>query len=101
MAVVAVIAGAIIWATYGVVGAAKGASDKQNVAAWNTVYCNLIVADPSFSDYGWSDASSRLAAGVEVTSGGATMVFLAPLPDFTNADIPDTFEKGKGLKFNE
>ncbi len=98
ISIVAIISGVSIWFITGTTNAAREVSDKQNVMLWNTIYNNVIAAQPSFvtENATWSDASSHLAAGVEIDINGATIKFYAPNPKFTFSGDP-TFVPGVGI----
>jgi prepilin-type N-terminal cleavage/methylation domain-containing protein len=99
IAVIAVLAGVISWRIFGVNEASKYATYKQNIQLWNSAYCNVVAAQPSFATTytTWSDASSQLATGVEITFGGSTMIIRAESPNFFDTTIRDRFVAGKGI----
>jgi prepilin-type N-terminal cleavage/methylation domain-containing protein len=102
--VIAIIASVVMWHVIGVAEASRRTADKQNISTWNTAYTNVVASGykltdgTEFSTLDWTNASSQLAAGVEVQlSSGPAMNICAAVPVFHNSSIPSEFVPGKGI----
>jgi prepilin-type N-terminal cleavage/methylation domain-containing protein len=99
VAVVAALSAVVVVYFGGMVEASHVAADRQNVNQWNTAYTYVMGADPTFATLEWSDASSKLAAGVEIIQPKDTVI-RAPIPVFYNENVVDSFVPGTGLTWD-
>jgi prepilin-type N-terminal cleavage/methylation domain-containing protein len=103
LAVIAIVAGITSLQIFGMIGASRKASDKQNVSVWNAAYSNAFAAQTILmSTYTtWDSASEALAKGVQAPYyNDFDAVIRAPVPEFHDKRITTDyapFVVGQGI----
>jgi prepilin-type N-terminal cleavage/methylation domain-containing protein len=96
IAVIAAIALVVVPGISNFMEEAKTSSESRSIHLWNSIYQQVLAANPDFPHTTWETASQALANGYTTNIGNLEVTYQASLPDFINPGDP-TFVAGTGI----